>query len=184
LPVDLSLDATWARWSTWRGPFVRVTAELPLAGELEGQLPAVPWRDTFGVRLGAERALPRGFAVRGGAGFETSPVPARQPGVTNLLDGPKYTGALGLGWRSRDLGGRRLRIDLHVMAQVLGARTLAKTIAAPGEDPAPFDALRDEVRNDPAQPETLGAQISNPGYPTLDSGGQVFSGGMSLQVEL
>ena len=29
-----------------------------------------------------------------------------------------------------------------------------------------------------------GAQISNPGYPSIDSGGQVFSGGISLEVQL
>jgi len=34
------------------------------------------------------------------------------------------------------------------------------------------------------QNETVGAQISNPGYPSLDSGGQVFSGGVTLEVEL
>ena len=47
-----------------------------------------------------------------------------------------------------------------------------------------FDGLRDEVVDDPGEPATLGAQISNPGYPTLTSGGQVFSAGVTVEVEL
>ena len=43
--------------------------------------------------------------------------------------------------------------------------------APAGDEPAPFDALRDESTDDP------GVQISNPGYPSIRSGGQVVSGG-------
>ena len=50
--------------------------------------------------------------------------------------------------------------------------------------PVVVDGLRDEVTDDPQDPATQGAQISNPGYPRLDSGGQVFSGGATLEVGL
>jgi hypothetical protein len=173
-----ALDVTWARWSAYTGPYVRVTSDLPLVGALAGSTPAVPFRDTFGTRAGVEKQLGPAF-VRGGWAFETSPVPAHQPGVTNLLDGPKHTFSLGLGWA---VG--RLRLDLHGGAQVVGQRTLVKRIAGPDESPSPFEGLRDEVLDNPNAPETLGVQISNPGYPSLDGGGVVLSAGLSVELAL
>lgn len=188
-PVDLSLDLTWARWSAYPGPYVIVDSELPLVGPLTGVLPKVPWKDTFGVRAGAERTMPFGgggvtWTLRGGYGFETSPIPATQRGVTNLLDGPKHTVSLGVGFFLP--GKRKVRIDLHVQAQLVGERRMVKRIATGDEDPelGSFQALRDEVSDDPSEPATLGTQISNPGYPSIESGGQVFSGGLTVEVEL
>ena len=179
-----SLDVTYARWSTYPGPFVAVKSALPLVGPLAAALPSVPWHDTLAVRAGGE--LERGAIVlRGGYGFETSPVPDQQPGVTNLLDGPKHTIGLGLGWRwPGALGGKGVRLDVHAQAQLVGARRLRKELLATGEDGDPFDGLRDEVVDDPNEPATLGAQVSNPGYPSITSGGQVFSGGVTLEVGL
>jgi long-subunit fatty acid transport protein len=182
--ATLSADVTYARWSSYPGPFVEVKSELPLVGPLAAELPDVPWKDSVGGRLGAEAALSDVVILRGGYGFETSPVPARQPGVTNLLDGPRHTIAAGVGlvtWRG---GTKRVRLDLHVQAQVVQPRTLDKRVFAADETGDGFDGLRDEVTDDPNDPATLGAQISNPGYPTIDSGGQVFSGGLTVEVEL
>ena len=53
-----------------------------------------------------------------------------------------------------------------------------------GEDGDGFDGLRDEVTDDANDPATQGAQISNPGFPTIRSGGQVFAGGLTVEVEL
>lgn len=177
--LAFSLDATVAFWSAYNGPFVEVESELPLVGPLAGELPDVPWKDTIGVRAGAETALASHLWLRGGYGFETSPVPARQPGVTNLLDGPKHTLSLGLGWTRG-----RMRIDLHAQAQLVGARTMEKVIAPEGEQPPLFDALRDEVVDDPGDPATQGAQISNPGFPRIETGGAVLSGGLTVEVSL
>jgi long-subunit fatty acid transport protein len=174
----ISADVTWSRWSAYPGPYVHVNSDLPLVGPLAGETPVVPWSDTIGLRLGVEHAFGDWF-VRGGYGYETSPVPSEQPGVTNLLDGPKHTFAIGLGVR---VG--HARIDVHAQAQLVGARTLHKTVAAPGENPAPFDALRDEVTDNPNDPTTLGVQISNPGYPSIDGGGQVYSGGITVEFGL
>jgi hypothetical protein len=165
---------------------VVVESELPLIGPLAGQLPDVPFKDTIAVRTGGELAVGEAVRLRGGYGFETSPVPARQTGVTNLLDGPKHTVGLGAGFGWRTAKGKRVRLDLHVQAQLVGARTLHKEIFDESGDQEydPWTSLRDEVEDDTQSPETLGSQISNPGYPDLDSGGQVFSGGLTLEAEL
>lgn len=182
--ATVSADLTYARWSTYPGPFVEVKSELPLVGPLAAELPAVPWKDTFGARLGAEAPLGPRAVLRGGYGFETSPVPARQPGTTNLLDGPRHTLGAGVGLRWARHGGKAVRLDLHLQAQVVQPRTLDKRVLAAGDGGAAFDGLRDEVTDDPNEPATLGAQISNPGYPTISSGGQVFAGGVTMEVEL
>jgi hypothetical protein len=180
----ISLDVTFARWSTYPGPFVEVKSALPLVGPLAAALPAVPWQDTIGAKAGGELEVGRA-TVRGGYGFETSPVPAEQPGITNLLDGPKHTIGAGFGWRwPRAAGGKEVRVDVHVQAQLVGARRLRKDVLASGADGGSFDGLRDEVVDDANDPATLGAQISNPGYPSIAGGGQVFSGGVTLEVGL
>lgn len=183
-PGRVSLDFTYARWSTYDGPFVEVKSALPLVGPLAAALPAVPWHDTFALRAGGE--FDRGaLTLRGGYGFETSPVPATQPGVTNLLDGNKHLVGLGLGHRwPRALGGKGLRLDGHVQVQAVGARRMRKVVLAAGAEGGSFDGLRDEVVDDPNDPTTLGVQISNPGYPSIESGGQVLSAGVTLEVGL
>ncbi len=182
----VALDLTWSNWSEYGGPFVVVESELPLVGPLAGSLPVVPYRDTIAVRLGGEIAPSELVTLRGGYGFETSPIPAEQTGVTNLLDGPKHTIGLGLGLGWKRANGKRVRLDVHVQAQLVGARTTRKAVFDPDSGDAydPWTALRDEVEDDAGAPETEGAQISNPGYPGLQSGGQVFSGGLTLEVEL
>lgn len=182
--AHVGLDVTWSRWSAYPGPFVVVTSELPLVGPLAGALPTVPYSDTFAARLGGEVDAGRNVTLRGGYGFETSPIPAEQAGQTNLLDGPKHTVALGVGLGWCTPSGKRVRLDLHVQAQLVGTRTLHKQIFDGNGDYDPFTSLRDEVTDDPQDPSTLGAQISNPGYPDLTSGGQVFSGGLTLESQL
>lgn len=176
--IAVGVDVTWARWSGYGGPFVKVGSDLPLVGSLVGSAPDVPFEDTWGARAGLEWRLSHVF-LRGGWGYETSPVPAKQEGVTNLLDGNKHILSLGFG-----VAAGPVRVDVHAQAQIVGERTLHKKIAAPGEEPTPFDALRDEVIDNPNQPDTLGAQISNPGYPFIDGGGVMLSGGMTVELEL
>ena len=163
-----------------------VESELPLVGPLAGALPDVPYHDTIAVRVGGEITPIANLTLRGGYGFETSPIPTTQTGVTNLLDGPKHTigAGIGLGWRRA--GGKAMRLDGHVQAQLVGARSLSKQIYDPssGEPYDPYTSLRDEVTDDPQDPATLGDQISNPGYPGVTSGGQVFSAGVTLEIEL
>jgi hypothetical protein len=75
-----------------------------------------------------------------------------------------------------------VRIDAHVQAHLVGKRTLEKQLLVDGEEYDSFTSLRDEVVDDPADPTTSGVQVSNVGYPDLDSGGQVFSAGISMEL--
>jgi long-subunit fatty acid transport protein len=126
--VLTSLDVAWSHWSGWRGPFVAVTSQLPLVGEVAAPPPAAPFQDTFSLRAGADfPAIERGRAelrVRGGYGFETQAGPRAQPSGTRLLDGPKHRVALGLGGALR-LGPARLRLDVHSQLDVMQRARLA-----------------------------------------------------------
>ncbi|HEY7955982.1 MAG TPA: hypothetical protein VII38_11850 [Polyangia bacterium] len=184
--LTASLDLEWSHWSAFRGPFVTVSSELPLVGAIAAEPPKVAFTDTFGVRGGLEwLAVARRLAelrLRAGYGFETQAAPASQPGVTNLLDGPKHRIAAGAGVRLAILGGH-LRLDVHGQLDVLQSTTLTKKIAPAGSQPDPASALSDELPDDPAKPATLGTQISNPGYPSISSGGFAWSLGAMLTVE-
>ncbi len=186
---EAAAELGWSDWSAYPGPYVRVTSALPLVGPLAGQLPVVPFEDTLAVRAGGEIRFhdpgAPGYVLRGGWGLETSPVPTRQPGVTNLMDGLKNTVALGAGISlPRAIGGKALRMDIHLMAQLVGRRTLRKEIYDGSDTYDPFTSLRDEVVDDAGDPDSLGVQVSNPGFPTIRSGGQVYSGGLTIGVEL
>jgi hypothetical protein len=179
---EATLDVTWSLWSAYDGPYVQVDSELPLVGGLRGNLPIVPYEDTIAVRTGLLlplRVSSSGTRIdlRGGVGFETSPLPADQPGVTNQVDGAKLTFSAGVGLIIPRRKGA-VKIYLHAQAQLVAEREIAKTIDLADDAPPPFDALRDE------DPDADGVQISNPGYPSLRGGGQVFSGGLTVEVEL
>ena len=183
--TTFSVDAQWSHWSAYPGPFVSVESELPLVGPLAASIPHVPYKDTWAARAGLETRI--GDTIyRAGYAFETSPFPAVQTGVTNLLDGPKHTVGLGVGLvYPKSVGGKDARLDIGVQAQLMGSRHTTKVIySGDGSDYDSFTSLRDEVTDDPNNPSTLGAQISNPGYPSIDSGGQVFYGGVALEVQL
>ena len=168
----VSFDARYARWADYPGPFVVVASRLPLVGDVPALSPRVPFRDTYGARVGIESRWGTWIA-RGGYGFETSAVPAQQTGVTNLLDGPRHTFALGVG---RAWG--RLRVDAHIQLQYVQHRAIAKVLDDNLGTYDPFTSLRDEDRDTP------GLQITNPGFPGIASGGEVVSGGVTMGMGL
>jgi long-chain fatty acid transport protein len=187
--TTLGLDVTWARWSAWQGPFIRVTSTLPLAGDLVGELPNVPFSDIVTVHLGLDQIAYRKHGVevrvRGGYGFDPSPIPDAQPGVTNLFDGSKHTITLGAGLRASPTWlPRPVTLDVHCGVQTVGSRTYTKHLLEPGETVDPFRGLRDEVKDTSADPSSRGVQISNAGYPSINGGGFVWAGSFLLGVEL
>jgi len=192
--LSLGLDVSYALWSLFRGPYVRVSSVLPLVGDLVGDTPRIDFKDTVAVRVGVEYrvALPRKLVMplRAGFGVETSPVPD-QPGRTNLLDGHKLIFSFGGGFDLGRMLKRRVWVDLHLRVHVLVPRTFRKKISVPAEECpmsapplGPDEALSDEVPCDRTDDSTLGLQISNPGYPYLKASGFVLSGGFTLGVEL
>ncbi|HEY3360210.1 MAG TPA: hypothetical protein VGQ83_43565, partial [Polyangia bacterium] len=187
--TTVGLDVTWARWSAWQGPYIRVTSTLPLAGDLVGELPSVSFSDIVTVHVGVDQVAYHSAAlelrVRGGYGFDPSPIPAAQPGVTNLMDGSKHIIGLGAGLRAAPRWlPRPVTLDAHFGLQLVGERTYAKHLFAPGETADPFRGLRDEVKDTSADPSSRGVQISNPGYPTISGGGHVWSASFLMGVEL
>jgi hypothetical protein len=169
----LALDATWSMWSQYAGPYVRVDSALPLVGAVPGEPPSVPFKDTIAVRLGLESAPRAGWTFRGGYAFETSPVPAAQRGVTNLLDGPHHTIGAGIGYAFG-----RARLDAHLQVQVVQGRTLEKQFWDGTGTYDSFQNLRDE------DTDAAGNQTTNPGYPSIKGGGEVVAGGVTLEVGL
>jgi long-subunit fatty acid transport protein len=175
LPFNVvgSLDLEWDHWSGYPGPYVTVTSQLPYVGSIEAQPPRVPFNDTVAVRGGLEWTVMEkkysSLVLRGGYAFMSKATPD-QPGVTNLLDGHKHRLCLGGGLRF-ELLGAHIRSDLHGSLEIIQPDTLTKS------------GLKDEVPDDPAKPATLGTQISNPGYPTITSGGWVWALGFTLTVE-
>ena len=168
----ISVDARYARWSDYPGPYVVVASTLPLVGEVPALSPRVPFEDSYGARIGIESRFGTWIA-RGGYGFETSAVPAQQTGVTNLLDGPRHTFALGVG---RTWG--RMRVDAHVQLHYVQRRAIEKLLDDGVGTYDPFTRLRDEDVDAP------GLQITNPGFPGIASGGEVLSGGVTMAVGL
>ncbi|HEY5927023.1 MAG TPA: hypothetical protein VIV11_35290 [Kofleriaceae bacterium] len=168
-----SLDIGWAKWSGYPGPHVQVESSLPLVGPVPGQPPRVPFNDAYTVRAGLESIATEGLVYRGGYGFESSAVPQNQTGVTNLLDGTKHTVALGGGYAFA-----KLRVDAHVQLQLVSTRTLRKTVYDGMGDYDPYTSVRDEDST------AAGNQITNQGYPTLKSGGEMFSAGLTVSVPL
>jgi long-subunit fatty acid transport protein len=181
----LSLDVEWQHWSEYQGPYVTVSSDLPLVGTIAAQPPKVAFTDAAALRLGAEWSRPVArsteLTVRGGYAFISSPVPAEQSGVTNLLDGHRHRLAVGLGVH-RAFSAASVRLDAHGQLEALQPVTMKKRFARPGDPPDPAHALSDEIADDPQKPASLGLQTSNPGYPSIGSGGFVWAAGVQLTV--
>jgi long-subunit fatty acid transport protein len=180
-----SLDLEWDHWSAYPGPYVTVSSQLPYVGQIDAQPPHVAFNDTVAVRGGLEWTVVEkkysSLVLRGGYAFMSKATPD-QPGVTNLLDGHKHRLCLGGGLRF-ELFGAHIRSDIHGSLEIVQPDTLTKEIAPAGTHPDPAKALVDEVPDDPAKPSTLGTQISNPGYPSITSGGWVWALGLTITVE-
>ena len=174
------LDFTYLAWSGYDRNFVLVESRLPGIGSLAPGLPPSPWRDSFDVRLGAERRLPvtndDDVFLRGGLTFAPTPI-LPQSGRTNLLDGDHVVFAVGGGIRLGRVLEIPVRLDVHGQWHEILPRTYVKVVRARSDDPW---ALSDE-RPGAASP---GIQVSNPGYPSIEAAGRVLSAGAVLTLEV
>ena len=129
-PHELALGAAWkgsgwtvagdvkyAFYRTFRASFpdVELFSTADGSASLESVAPEGGFRDTWAASLGGEVRVARGLDARAGASWTQSPVPAQQ-GLTNLLDGDRYAGSLGLGLDVGAWGGPPLSIDLAAAA--------------------------------------------------------------------
>jgi len=109
--------------------------------------------DAVAVRLGAEWRVIDAVQLRAGFSWIQSPVPA-QEGETNLLDGDRYTGSLGLGFDAAAIGGPPIQLDAHVAWSYMTANNDAKTDFNP----------------------------DNPGFPSISSSGSILNAGLTAKV--
>jgi hypothetical protein len=151
--VEASVDVVRASWSSYR--------------TIHNQVPGAHFDDVFNLRVGLAVDLARGVVVRGGYGFEPTPLPP-QRGVTNLLDSTRHVAALGGGFDLDALGWAPVVIDGHVRSHLLTGQDESK-------DPG---LLRDVDR------DAAGKQIGNLGYPGFSSGGAVFEAGLTFHLYL
>ena len=110
--ATVELDASYALWSAYEGPWVSVQATLPGVNVLSS-LPASVARDVVSLRAAGTYRIDAGarssVMLRAGGGFEPSMLDGAQQGVTNLVDGDKLLGGLGATLALRGVGPATLR---------------------------------------------------------------------------
>ncbi|MBI5490608.1 MAG: hypothetical protein HY905_24960 [Deltaproteobacteria bacterium] len=128
-----ALDLSWEHWSAFRTPLADVAVDWQGVGLDPGAV-ELPFRDSFGVRLGGELRLAAGpaeLAVRAGYGFESRILPEDAPGAA-LLDGDKHVLSTGLGLRL-PLAERVLTLDAHLAAHLLAGASAVSPGAERGD---------------------------------------------------
>ncbi len=168
----VSLDVTHALWEYYRNN----------QGErVDG------FDNTFAFRLGAEYFWNPSFKLRGGVGYEPSPVPD-QTGRTNYVDNDRLILSLGAGHPLSFLD-QAIELSWYVQVQHLLARDTDKDNdgAFPDCD-SDTKRLCDEIPDDTRDPvdgqpvpEYSGLQTGNPGFPGYQSFGDIISVGVDLQ---
>src|SRR5262249_26340204 len=146
----VTLDVTWRKWSDFRTGFDQTLA-APYA-----------FNDTLSIASGVEAKIAKGIFVRGGLGFEPTPIPA-QTGTTNYLGASTIIGALGAGFDFRELKGLPFVVDAHVRMRADATQSATKNVGVMPD----------------ADPTTAGTQIDNMGFPGFRSQAFMFQGGVT-----
>jgi hypothetical protein len=147
--LSLSVDGTWSEWSSFKSSFDQAA------------LPA--FHDTVSVMAGLEWEAQRWLTVRGGGGYEPSPI-SSQTADSNYLGAGTTVLALGAGVDLRPLVRFPMRIDAHVRGRFGAEETATKDASS----------LTD------ADSTTRGKQIDNLGYPGFASQSTLYQVGLSL----
>jgi hypothetical protein len=177
--LGLELDASYAMWSAYQGPWVSVQATLP-GVNLLSVLPERVARDVVSLRGAGTYRLDVGASsevvLRAGAGFEPSMLLSAQQGMTNLLDGDKLMGGLGATLSIHGLGKATLHIGAGINATRVFPYSQDKRVCQAA--PCPPSTVAGPDLNHPAQ------GIDNPGYPRLTGQGAFLSMALGIGVEL
>jgi hypothetical protein len=177
--ATFEIDASYARWSDYAGPFVQTSADLPGVHIVSEPAPAL-FRDVIGLRAAGSYAFSLGpraeLTARAGAGIEPSILNGARQGRTNLLDGDKALAGLGATLRLLEILGSALRIGAGVSATAVLPSEQAKIACA--RAPCPRGTV---AGPDPARPQE---GIDNPGFPRLKGGGVMWAGSLGVGVDL
>jgi len=149
-PLTVTLDVTWRKWSDFHTGFDEVLA------------PPYAFNDTLSIASGIEAKIAKGVFLRGGLGFEPTPIPT-QTGPTNYLGANTIIGALGAGLDFRELKGLPFMVDAHVRMRADATQSATKNVGAMPD----------------ADPTTAGTQIDNMGFPGFRSHAFMFQGGIT-----
>lgn len=147
------------RWSQYQAPAIQITAckNKPCGLQVaDSKNPSPEMKDIWVPKIAQEYAFNSVTTLRAGYSFRPSAVRGPSTGSSNLIDPPKHTFSLGVGFQFKTLLGRNIpcRLDLHAMYQSLVTQRISKTS------------------------ET---EIGAPGY---SAGGKIYGGGVSLSLEL
>jgi hypothetical protein len=148
---SVSVDATYSDWFAFENGF--------------GQPLAIPFSNTLSVMGGLQWETLPWLTLRGGGGYEPTPIPD-QTGNTNYLGAGTVVLALGAGVDLRRLCHAPLLVDFHVRGR-LGLEQSATKNAASLSD---------------ADPTTPGQQIDNLGYPGFESRSSLYQAGLTLTL--
>lgn len=177
--LELELDASYAVWSAYKGPALGVRAELPgalLTSEtsqgLFHDVPSVRAAASYGVDVGRRSEV----VLHAGLGFEPSILSGAPQGPTNFVDGPKVFGGLGASLALRDVLPRTVRLAAGLGVTGVLPETLTKRACTALPCPAGTVAGPD------AAAPSKG--ITDPGYPSLKSGGALWSASIGIGVDL
>jgi len=177
--ATVEIDASYAAWSAYEGPWVRVRATLP-GVDVSSALPAAPARDVVSLRgagtyrfdVGARSEL----VLRAGLGFEPSMLKNVQQGTTNLVDGDKLLAGLGASFTLR--GALPLALRFSAGGSVQRVFPFGQDKRACAVAPCPADTVSGPDASKPAE------GIDNPGWPRLTGQGAFWSIALGVGVSL
>ncbi|MFT3775434.1 MAG: hypothetical protein QM820_59565 [Minicystis sp.] len=177
--ATVEIDASYAVWSAYDGPWVNVHATLP-GVDVVSALPSSPAKDVVSLRgagtyrfdVGAKSEL----VLRAGIGFEPTMLRDRQQGVTNLVDGDKLLFGLGASFALRGVLPFTLRFSAG--GNVQRVFPYAQDKIACKVAPCPADTVSGPDAAKPAE------GITNPGFPKLEGQGAFWSLALGVGVEL
>ena len=116
--LRLELAAEWTKWSTRDRQTIGIDGvpDLQPAGVL---VTVVDWEDSWVIMVGGEYALTERWTLRGGYGYNETPVPA-STADPSLPTGDTHAVALGLGWQATD----SLSLDIAGIVAIAEKQTL------------------------------------------------------------
>jgi hypothetical protein len=177
--ATVEMDASYARWSDYDGPWVGVQATLPGVNVISA-LPTHIARDVVSLRAAGSYRFDVGassdLVLRAGGGFEPSMLSSDQQGTTNLVDGDKLLAGLGASFALRGALPATLRFGAGASVQYVFPYGQDKHACE--AEPCPPGTVAGPDASNPAQ------GITNPGFPRLSGQGAFFSMSLGIGVEL